>query len=139
MIKCSRRGKKSSNRKAELLDPSRGRDSKWNGDRAKAFADGVFSSRETSRALSRSSEFYGQVFREPRSRRLRRAINTGRQPHEMAPRAHNLVLRDFHFKKMGSRLPRRSSGVCLSIQLVLQRRRRDAPSRPAWADLAADR
>src|SRR5438132_9970441 len=44
-------------RSVELLDPSRGRNSKSRSDRARAFAGGVVSSRTTSRAFSRRSKF----------------------------------------------------------------------------------
>src|SRR6266403_1080507 len=137
-IKCSRRAEKSSSRKAESLDPGRGRDSKSNGGRAISLAAGFFTGREPACALSRSSEFHRQVGRKSRAGRLRRAINAGRQPDEMAPRAYQLVFRDLHLKKMGAGLSRCRSGVRVSIQLLLQRRRRDASPRPPWIDLAAD-
>src|SRR5947207_785530 len=114
-IRCSRRAKKRSNRRAKLLEPSCGRYTKSKGDRAKAIAGGAVSSRKTSRALSRGPKFQRQIGGKPRSRRLRRAIDAGSQPNEMAPGAHHLVFRDLHFKKMGAGLPRCRSRVRLSF------------------------
>src|SRR5256885_7397990 len=90
-IKCSKRAKKRSNRRAKLLEPSRGRDTKSNGDCAKAIAGGAVFSRKTSRPLSGGSKLQRQVGGKSRSGRLRCAIDAGSQPHEMAPGAHHLV------------------------------------------------
>src|SRR5947209_4595165 len=55
MIKCSKREGKSSRRKAELLDPHRGRSKKSNGDRENALAREFFCA-HLARAFSRSQK-----------------------------------------------------------------------------------
>src|ERR1051325_43377 len=118
-IKCSKHGRKSSSRKAELLDPNRGRSKKSNGDRATALARKLFARQGFARAVSRSARFQRQARRKSRAGRLRRAINAGSQSDEMAPRAYDLVLRNVHTEKMEIRLSRRRSRVRVSFQFLL--------------------
>src|SRR5215471_1709145 len=114
-IKCSKLGERSASRKAELLDPDCGRSKKSNSDRATALAREFFACEGFAREFSRSPKFQREAGRKSRSGRLRRAIDTRRQPDEMAPRAHDLVFRDVHSEEMEGRLSRRRSRIRLSL------------------------
>src|SRR4029453_10839365 len=104
-IKCSSDLAKNSSRKAELLDSDRGRSQKKNGDRRR-LARELFTREGFARAFSRTPKLHREAVRKSRGGGLRRAIDPRRQPDEMAPRPHHLVLRNVHPEKMEDCLSR---------------------------------
>src|SRR4051812_59158 len=70
-IKCWRRAGKNSSRRAELLDPSRGRSKKSNSDRATALARELFAGQGFALAFSRGPELHCAAGRKSGARRLR--------------------------------------------------------------------
>ena len=59
---------------------------------------------------------------------LRDPVHAGREPGQMAPRAHDVVLRDLRARAEPARLPAVRPGVPRAVQFVLQRGRREAPA-----------
>src|ERR1700676_2123349 len=97
-IKCSRREGKSSSRRGKLLEFNCGRESSSRGGRANS---GRFIAQcPFAFALSRSPRFHDETFRESPPERLRRQIDAGREPTQMASGPHHLVLRNIHPEKM---------------------------------------
>src|SRR5581483_1367194 len=81
-------------------------------------------------AISEGALLYRAHLRAAGAGGLRRPVHARREPHEVAPGAHLLVLRDLRPLLGPPRLPPLPPAVQLSVQLLLQRRGR-APRPPA--------
>src|SRR5438876_105685 len=118
-IKCSKRVGKNWKRKAALLEPKRGRNSRSNCDRDTAFAARFITRCRSARPLSRGPRFHYRALPGSRAGRLRRPIDAGCQSDKMASRSYHLVFRNVHFEEMDARISAGDPAIRFSLYLLL--------------------
>ncbi len=94
--------------------------------------------RRTAGALQGRTCLHGGSLRTPGRGRLRDPVHAGRQPYEVAPRPHQLVLRDLRASRPFARLRAFPSRLRLLVQLLLRSGRGPFQQAPQGTPVQAD-